>query len=56
MTSYPMAIVIFTLFLTVCDIFASQEKYQNFDLENEGQCQEVEDRTCPIRLEMYDFI
>ena len=44
MTSYLIAIVIFPLAITICEIFAKQEKYQNFELENEGQCQEVEER------------
>ena len=44
MTSYPIAIVMVALTLTVCEIFAKQEKIQNFDLENEGQVQGVEKR------------
>ena len=31
-----------SLSLTVCEIFAKIIKCQKFDLENEGQCQEVE--------------
>ena len=37
-----MAIVMFALSLTVCEIFAKQEKCRNFDLENEEQGQEGE--------------
>ena len=32
-----MAIVIFSLSLTISKIFAKQEKCRNFDLENDGQ-------------------
>ena len=35
-------IVKFALSLTVYKIFVNQEKYQNIDLDNEGQGQEVE--------------
>ena len=28
---------IFALSLTICEIFVKQEKFQNFDLENESQ-------------------
>ena len=43
-TSYPMAMVMFSLSLTVCQIFAKQEKRQNFDFENEGQDHGVKER------------
>ena len=39
MPDYLMAIVMFVLSLTVCEIFANQEKCQNFDREDEGQGQ-----------------
>ena len=39
-----MAIVMFALSLTVCEIFSKQEKCQNCDLENECQGQGVEER------------
>ena len=41
-TSYLMAILMFTLWITVCEIFAKREKCQNFDLENEDQGQGVD--------------
>ena len=43
MTSYLMAIVIFAISLTVCEIFAQQEKCQNSDFENDSQGQGVEE-------------
>ena len=43
-TSYLMAIVIFSLSLTVYEISTYQEKCQNFYLENESQGQGVEKR------------
>ena len=39
-----MAIVMFALSLTGYEIFTHQEKYQNFDRENEGQGEGVEKR------------
>ena len=44
MTSYLKAIVIFAISHTVCKIFAKQEKWQNFDLENEDKDQGVEEQ------------
>ena len=38
-----MATVTFALSLTVSEIFAKQENYQKFDLENEAQGQETEE-------------
>ena len=32
-----MAIVMFALSLTVCEVLTKQEKCKNYDLENEGQ-------------------
>ena len=55
-TSYLMAILMFALSLTVCDIFATQEKCQNFDLENECQVQGEKNGTCAIRLEIVESI
>ena len=43
MASHLMAIVMFALSLTVCEILTKQEKRQHFDLENEGQGQRVEE-------------
>ena len=43
MTSYLMAIVTFALSLTVCEVFAKQEKFQNFGFANEGQGVEEQD-------------
>ena len=47
-TFYPMAVVMFAPFFTICEIFAKQEKCKNFDLDNEDQ--EVE------KLEMLESI
>ena len=60
LTSYMMAIVMFALSLTICEIFTKIIKYQSFDLENEGQGQEVEERnlrhsTGNIRLHIGEF-
>ena len=52
-TSYLMAIVMFAQ--TVHEIFANQEKYQNFFIENEGQGQRVE-KLDFAKLEMFVFI
>ena len=42
--SHIMAIVIFVLALTICEIFTKQEKCQNFDLiKNDGQGIEQQD-------------
>ena len=48
------------LFLTVCETFAKQEKWQNFDLENEGQRKGVEEwdlcySTRNVRVQIGDF-
>ena len=43
LTSYLMVIVMVALSLTVDEIFAHQEECQNFDLENGGQSQGVEE-------------
>ena len=56
MTSYVM----FALSLTICEVFAKQEKCQNFDLENEDQGQGGEKRdlqhlTTNVRLHTSDF-
>ena len=40
MTSYLVSVAMFALSLIVCELLAKQEKYHNFDLENEGQSQE----------------
>ena len=55
-----MAIVIFAPSLTVCEVFAKQEKFLNFDFENEGQGQGVEERnlhrsTGNVRIHIVDF-
>ena len=47
-----MAILIFALTLTISEILAKQEKYQNFDLENEGQDQEEEEQNFRSQLKM----
>ena len=39
-----MAIAMCALSLTVCEIFEKHEQYKNFDLENEEQGEEVEER------------
>ena len=44
MTSCLMAIAMFVIFLTVCEILAKQENCQNFGFENYRQCQGVEER------------
>ena len=54
MTSYWIVIAMFTLSLTIYQIFANQVKCQASDLENEGQGRE--NGTCAIRLEMFDYI
>ena len=46
--SYLIAIVMIALSFPVCEIVAKQEKYQNDDLENEGQ--EVEERDLRISI------
>ena len=50
----------FTLFLTIYEIFPSQDKIQMFDLENGGHGQGVEERdlrhsTGTIRFYIADF-
>ena len=50
----------FALSLTVYEIFANQEKCQNFDLENEGHGQDIEkpyyrNSTRNIRIHTGDF-
>ena len=42
LTSYRMAM--HALSLTVYEIFTNPDKFQNFDLENDGQCQGIEER------------
>ena len=53
-TSYLMAIVMLALSLSVCKMLANLIKFQNFDLENEGQG--GKDRTYAIQLEIFDSI
>ena len=53
MTSNSWLFVIFALSLTAYEIFANQLKFQKFEFENEGQ--EEKNRTCAVRLEMFDF-
>ena len=58
MTSYLMAIAMFALSLTVCEIFAKLEKCQNIELKNEDQDQGVEElrhSTVNVRFHIYDF-
>ena len=43
-TFYLIAIVMFALYLTVYEIFADEENFQNNYLENEGQGQRAEER------------
>ena len=59
-TSYLVAMVMFTPSLTVCEIFVKQEKCQNFDIENEGRGQGIENLdlrhpTRNFRLHIADF-
>ena len=59
-TSYMIAIVIFAPSLTVYYIFANQETFKNFDIENEGQAQGVEKwdlrhSTINVRIHIGDF-
>ena len=49
-----MAIVMFALCLTICEIFTKLIKCQKHDLENQGQGGEK--WTCAIRLDMFDSI
>ena len=44
------------LSLTVCEMFAKQEKWRKFDPETEGQSQGVDERDLAIRLGMFDSI
>ena len=49
-----MEIVMFALSLTVYTILTNYEQLQNFDLENEGQDQGVEEQD--FQLEMFESI
>ena len=44
------------LSLTVCEMFAKQEKWRKLDPETEGQSQGVDERDLAIRLAMFDSI
>ena len=51
----------FALSLTVCEVFAKQEKFANFDLENEDQGQGGEKRdlqhsTRKVRFHTSEFV
>ena len=39
-----MAVIMLAQFLTVCEIFARQEKSENFNFDNEVQDQGVDER------------
>ena len=51
-----MTIVMFALSLNVYKIFRNQEKFQNIDLENDGQVQGVQTYNLRHSTEMFDFI
>ena len=48
MNFYLMKIIIFALFLTIDEILVNEAKCQNFDLENEGQYQGIEEWDLPF--------
>ena len=56
MTSYLMKIGMFSLSLTIYEIFANQIKCPNFDIEMKVKMKDEKDRLCNIRMEMFDSI